>query len=403
VTDEICFSNSKVAVNAPDRVSFEAQDSELRGLARWQLIRELNGLVPDSLLEDSSEGDERDDTPPRRLSSAIEFDAHPDRRYATADVDERFSFVAHVFHQAWHGIRSAAGALPGHKIALPLDRDLRRREIFAVLAHLESWGTKKVVFHGYSYAADRILRAISSSGIACYLVWHGNLSQLAWKPEVLYFERAMAACKAGRFRRAHMLKEGVDAVFPSSYAPMLLNSPPVTGRKRLLAPFAGEHTVALVPAFTDVRKNLHTSLVGAASSRALSEVLHYANVRGSIPLLEKRCRRIHYAGHDRHLAFLHDVDVTVNVTSIDCHPMVDLEAIASGAMAVTGRLFLDALQSHPFTALSTVENPFNTREIANRLDYLITMDDSELRQIIGDYVEQLTALSHDRYSEFLGL
>ncbi len=220
---------------------------------------------------------------------------------------------------------------------------------------------------------------------------------------MLYFERAMAACKQGRFRRAHMLKGGMEDIFPSTYEPMLLNSPPITGRGRLLPAFAGEHTIALVPAFTDIRKNLHTSLVGAALSCSINEVLHYANVRGAIPLLKRRCRRIPYTGHDRHLAFLHDVDVSVNVTTIDCHPMVDLEALAAGAMVVTSRLFLDALEKHPFTTLSTIENTFSAKDISNRLDYLRTMGNGELKGIIANYVEQLTAVSRERYGEFLEL
>jgi hypothetical protein len=379
-----------------------APTNEEPSLARWRLLRELTGLT-EPTSENLLDEHEPDPKAPRQLSSAIEFDADGDRRYANDDADGRFARVAHVFHQPWHGIRSAAGTLPGHKIAIPLTRQLGAGDLFKVVSRLHDWKIEKVVFHGFSFAADRVLRAVSAFCSSCYLVWHGNLSQLVWKPEVKYFERALVACKRGHFRRAHMLKAGMGDILPRSFEPMLLNSPPVTGHVRLVPAFAGTHSVALVPAYTDIRKNLHSSLVGTALSRSIDDVLYYGHIRGAALPALARCKRIEYAGHDKHLAFLHDVDVMVNVTTIDCHPMVDLEAIAAGAMALTGPLFLDALEDHPFTKLSTMENPFDVREIATRLDHLKAMDNTELNTIISDYTKKLSAVSRERYITFLDL
>jgi hypothetical protein len=345
---------------------------------------------------------ERGATLPRALSSNVEFDAETDRRYARANSAQRFQRVAHIFHQNWHGIRSAAGTLPGHKVALPLHRSLRHRDLIEIIERLHGWGIQKVVFHGFSFTAVRVLKALNGEGIACYLVWHGNLSQLVWKPEVEFFECALNACQRGRFRRAHMMKAGMGQVFPKSYEPMLLNSPPLTGQTRLVPAFAGKTAIALVPAYSDIRKNLHSSLVGAALSQSIDEVLYYSKVHGKVPAMA-RCKRIEYTGHAKHLKLLHDIDVTVNVTTIDCHPMVDLEALAAGAMAITGPLFLDALEKHPYTKLSQVDNPFNVKGISDRLDALKDIKSDELALIIGDYIEQLVSISQARYCEFLEL
>lgn len=369
---------------------------------RRSLLRELVGLVgkPEPTEPAEENENKRETASPRQLSSEIEFDADGDCRYA--QNDRGFVRVAHIFHQNWHGIRSAAGVQPGHKVAIPLQRPLSKGDLMKLVLQLEEWGIQKAVFHGFSDAAERALRTVRAAGIECYLVWHGNLSQLAWKPEAQFFERAMMVCRHGIVRRVHMMKSGMGMVFPRSYEPMLLNRPPVTNRRRLVPAFSGNRKIALVPAFPDIRKNLHSSLLGAALSSSIQEILHYGKILGTMPETA-RCKRVPYAGHDNHITLLHDVDVSVNVTTIDCHPMVDMEALGAGAMVLSGPLFLDALTEHPFTALSAIANPFNVREIGKRLDYLSSMNNPELQAIISDYAREITRVSRKRYAEFLNL
>ena len=336
---------------------------------------------------------------PRTPCEEIEFDAQVDLRYS--HKVQKFARVAHIFHQSWHGIRSAAGTLPGHKIAIP-HIELCHEHFENIVSQLATWNVEKAVFHGFSVEAEKILEHVSAAGVQCYLVWHGNLAQLVWEPEGQYFASAMRACQRGVFRRAHMLKFGMGDVFPNSYEPILLNSPPKTNKHRISPAFGGKSRRVLVPAFPDIRKNLHTNLVGAALSRLIDEVLYYARVQTIVPLTEK-CTRIDYFGHDKHVEFLHLVDATINVTLIDCHPMVDLEALGAGAFALTGRLFLDALENHPFSKLSQIENPFDARGIGARLEYICAMNNIELQCVMEDYVEKLTQLSQDRYAEFLNL
>jgi hypothetical protein len=367
-------------------------------LDRSTLIRELIGLSIDCGHETSKdEGDESNNFP-RQSAPCLLFNADCDCRYA--QPDPRFAGVAHVFHQNWLGIRSAVGALPGDKIAAPPERELTAKDRTTLLAQLAAWGVDKAIFHGFSPATASILKALCAEGICCYLVWHGSLAQLALRPEVDFFEAALRAANRGLFKRAHMLKAGMECVFPNAFRPMLFNSVPYVTTKRLCPPFAEGAAVALVPAHTDIWKNLHTSLVGAALS-SIETVFHYGKVRGNISVL-KRCRRVRYDGHERHLSLLSQVDVAVNVTVIDCHPMVPLESLAAGAPCVTGPLFLDALQDHPYTIATTVSNPFDVKGMAWRLNSLRMMNSSELIQIIDDYRAATRKLSLERYMEFLG-
>jgi hypothetical protein len=369
------------------------------GHMRWQMIRELVGLPSHSENRNPSpdDQDEANLSIPRPLSEGVEYDAKADTRYAREAPS--FAHVAHIFHQNWHGIRSAAGVLPGHKVALPQSK-LRHDELLELIARLHNWGIRKAVFHGFSHLANHVLKAVSGADIACYLVWHGSLAQLVLEPEVEFFNLALAACQTGRLRRAHMMKAGMGDIFPRSYEPVLLNSPPITGRSRLIAAFGSDHAVALVPAHTDIHKNIHTSLTGAALSDAIDDVLYFGKVRGRISAIE-RCKRIKYRGHTKYLDMLHDIDVVVNVTAIDCHPMVEMEALGAGAMALTGPRFLDALQKHPFTRLSTIDNPFSVKDIRDRLGVLRAMDNTELQEMMSRYTAELTSISHNRYSEFL--
>lgn len=377
---------------------FEYRSKQPRTLLR-QLAELVGHGTPDATLEEKKEN-RRGTSSPRHLSSTIEFDAVDDCRYARNDPS--FSRVAHIFHQNWHGIRSAAGVQPGHKVAIPLQCPLRKRDFIQLVSWLEKWGIQKAVFHGFSDVADCALKAVSGTGIDCYLVWHGSLSQLVLKPEVLFFERALRACQRGNFRRAHMLKADMGMVFPRAYEPMLLNCAPVTDRRRLVPAFAGQRRIALVAAYPNMHKNVHSNLVGAALSNSIHEIFHYSEIRGTIPIIS-RCKQIPYNGHHQHISFLHEIDVNMNITTIDCHPMVDMEALGAGAMVLSGPLFLDALTKHPFTTLSVIANPFNVREIAKRLDYLSAMNNAELQEIISNYSSEVTSISRERYAEFLHL
>ncbi len=366
---------------------------------RSALIREIIGLSWARGGDQAADDVEEVEGSPRPCSAEILYDADCDRKYANSDT--RFDGVMHVFHQKWHGIRAAAGVLPGRKIGVPQDYRASGRARAALLAKAAEWGAQKAVFHGYSPAVEALLKTFCAEGIACYLVWHGNLAQLAWRPEVDFFSLAQGAAKRGLFRRAHMLKAGMSAIFPNAFKPMLVNGPPVMKGGRISPPFSNRPATALVPGHVDIRKNVHTSMIGCALS-SIESILHYGRIRGEFPILS-RGKRIAYKDHDQHLMLLTQIDVTVNVSVIDCHPMVEMEALAAGAMSVTGPLYLDALQQHPYTKLSVIANPYDVEEIASRLNFLRQVKATELADIVDDYRRAIRLTSLERYAEFLEL
>jgi hypothetical protein len=338
--------------------------------------------------------------PPRELKEYIEFDSAADTKYA--QTHPAFGSVAHIFHQNWHGIRAAAGVLPGHKIAIPLHAPLLRVAVEELMQRLQEWRVKKIVVHGFSDICQPLIRSLRRDDYDLYLVWHGNLAQLVWEPEVDYFRLAFLEFKKGNFRHGHMIKAGMGDVIDGFFAPMLVNSAPVMSGQRIVPAFASAQATGLVASDTDIRKNAHTSLLGAARSKSLTDVFYYGNIRGLDSLIS-RCSRIRYLGHDAHLKRLLEIDVVINVSVIDCHPMVGLEALAAGAVDLSGPLFLDALEDHPYKKLTTITNPFDVREIASRIDIIPEISNSELQSMMADYRSRLSAISLSRYLEFLEL
>jgi hypothetical protein len=339
-------------------------------------------------------------TAPRETTAEIAFDCRDDTEYAA--VEPAFHRVAHVFHQAWHGIRSACGALPGRKIALPHTPQLPAQERRRLAEMLDLWRIRSVVFHGWSPAAEQALGVVLASDIPAYVVWHGNLAPLVWSPEGEYFNTVLEHCRAGHFKRAHMLKHGMARMFPNGYGPVLVNRAPMLKRTRPLPAFGGTHRSAIVPALPDIKKNFYTNLLGACASPHLDQVFFYGKLVAQPPGIEK-ATRIRYGGHEEHLRVVAEMDVCLNVTVIDCHPMVDLEAIATGTPTLSGPLNLGALESHPYTELSVVRNPFDIDEISGRVDRLASVGASELAAVITDYRSSLGKVSTERYADFLGL
>lgn len=311
-------------------------------------------------------------------------------------------FVAHVFHSEWLGIKSAACSLDGHKVSISCEANPTSSQLARILGDIEKHQIKRVVFHGFSDPANFLLKNLTRAGLDCYLVWHGNFAQLAYYPEIKYFSRAVDAAKRGLFRKAHILKASQSEVLANAYLPMLPNVVPDNPQNRISAPFSGEHVKALVPGTIDIRKNTFTNFQAAISSQNINTVLHYNKF--DWPIIDSRkLKRVVYQGTDAHLALLCDIDICLNVTLIDCLPMVDLEALSAGTPTITGPLFRDFLADHPYAQLTEVDNPSDLSMIRDRIRIISSVPKSELAEMMNDYRLSLIDISQMRYEEFLDL
>lgn len=159
----------------------------------------------------------------------------------------------------------------------------------------------------------------------------------------------------------------------------------------------------LVPSWNLFHKNVHANVVGAALHDRVDETWVTSK---DIEIPNWVSGKVRYIGKPTARAMLDimaEADAVANVTLVDCHPMVELEALAVGTPALRGPLFLDSLEDHPYSRLTTVENPLSIDRIYEGLGRVLDTPATELIDMMTDYRSLLTATSLARYADFVDL
>lgn len=329
------------------------------------------------------------------------WNAEQDCRFAQGYFD--FDRVCHVFHLEWFGIRAAAGSLPGSKLGISASANWSAGELLAISERLSSSNVRAVVIHGMSEAMRQLVEVLKcSGGVDLYLVWHGSLAQWIGRDEVDLASMAFELNRQGVFRRTHAIRSGMEMLFGgNAFVPQLLNMPPrvpvalPTGRKR-------ESVSVLCPSWLNPWKNLSSNLVAAMLSDRVGKVFAFAENLVLPPGLMNKLQILPHRDQAGTIDLMAMVDLVSNVSVVDCHPMVNLEALAVGTPTLEGPLFLDALEEHPYKKLVRVDNPLSLRDIREAIESVVAVPEMELSQMMEDYRLQLTELSRQRYLDFLG-
>lgn len=332
----------------------------------------------------------------------FEWQATRDTMYA--NPDERFRAVCHIFHHDWVGMRSAVGALPGWKLSIPSANGLPVPDIELIIGLLQEHGIAKLVMHGISDPMYALSRALTQAGYdQQYLVWHGTTTQWVWDDERRFAQSAIQMAREGKVRRFSAIRRGLGAIVGErNFAPQLVNMPPrfadgaVAHRSH-----RSEHCSALAPSWNDLRKNLATNVLAAQTVDRVGEIFVVAKNFDLPSWLAPKVRKVPYRDHTSMLEMMATMDIVLNVTTIDCHPMVDLEAMSVGTPCVRGPLFLDGLEDHAYVRATAVDNPMSVEDVGRRIDSLLSIEAQELRDMMTDYKGALLELSRQRYMEFL--
>jgi hypothetical protein len=315
-----------------------------------------------------------------------------------------FSGVLHVFHGQWLGIRAAAGSLPGQKLAIDASRRPSRQDIEAFLAAIDARRLTRFVFHGMSDHAALLIRRLSQQGLAgqTFLVHHGGLAQWCYAPERKLAFQAIALAREGHVKRFHILKRNHGLLGEKSYIPMLLNMSPLMP-EGAAGPEGPRAAAVFLPGTEGWIKNLHANALGAAMAEDAGEVLHYARGIALPEPWQERLRHVPYISRSGTFAHMAACRATLNVSLTECHPMVALESEAVGTPCLRARLFLDALEEHPYVRAVEVQDAASPFEIGLRLQYVLGIPEQECAAMIRDYQAALNEVSASRYKEFLGL
>lgn len=334
---------------------------------------------------------------------AFLLDAPRDREYAQ-QIDG-FRHVCHVAHQEWFGIRAAAGALPGHKLAVSVGMRPTEKDVEAVAAHLDAAGVSQLVIHGFSDVMATWVRALRAAGVdRVALVWHGAPAMWLHDDERRIFGLARELVDEGLIARAHVMRPGNHDVFGErGWRPQVYNMPPRVDMTRLGAGLRrGLGMSVLVPSWHLLHKNLVTNVLAAALHPKVDRVKLLAK-EFELPVNEHA--KLERLGHLDARSMLEQMalsDIVSNVSLVDCHPMVELEALAVGTVALRGRLALDALEDHVYVRLTQVADPLSVASIQERLSAVLSTPPDERAGMLSDYRERVTALAAERYHALLG-
>jgi hypothetical protein len=330
----------------------------------------------------------------------LSYDHLRDTRYA--HPEPAFNDVLHVFAQSWIGIRAAVGALPGHKLAISTDRRANPEDITTFLVELDQRAIKQVVFHGYCDAADQLISALAQAQMSqmVYLVYHGNIAQWENGVERQFALRAIEAAQKGKIARIHFLQNKFDVPEADVFLPMLFNPAPLVD----LAQGGGGRLkdTAFLPGTESWRKNLHANAFGAAQNSRIRKVMHYAQDITLPNPLQRKLKRAAYAGRDETFSLMARVGITLNVSLVECHPMVGLESEACGTACLRGPLHLGYGEDHTYVRLVEVANPLSTSQISQAIDRVLDIPAQERTEIVQDYTAMMNKAALGRYREFLG-
>ncbi|WP_291956989.1 methyltransferase [Chelatococcus sp.] len=329
------------------------------------------------------------------------WNARPDTRYAH-DIPG-FHHVLHVFHKEWFGIRAAAGALPGGKLAVsadPAKGRVLRETVHAILAA----GLQRIVFHGFSDNTTAIVESLASHGLAdrMFLVHHGGTTQWINSRERHYAFGIIDLLRKGCLRKAHFMRPGFDFPVRGLFRPMLFNlSPHHDAPDRL----RGDPRPATVfaPGWAGWIKNVSTNILGAALSPAVDEIWVYAEDLALPTPLDAKLRHLTFCGREDTFRRMAASQMCLNASLIDCHPMVNLEAQSLGRPCIRGPLFLDALENHPYVGLTQVDDVSGATQVKAAIERVLDIPPAEREQLTRDYQAQSDAIAIDRYREFLEL
>lgn len=322
-----------------------------------------------------------------------------------AHKDNRFVSVAHLFHREWKGIRAAAGTLPGNKIAISAHKKPNSRDISNLLQDLRENGIERIILHGMSDAMEVLAHALSKQGIKLCLVWHGTITQWQFPEERRIAIKAINLYKRGIIQRFSAIRRGFDDVIGGSdFTAQLVNAVPnYPGEQRLPIIKDASKKQALAPSWNDIRKNLYANVLAVEPINEIDKVFVFAKDLSLPKSLTDKVSIIEYAGPLQLPKILNNVDIVLNVTVIDCHPMVNLEALACNVPCLSGPLFLDVLEDHEYSNLTVVQNPLSVSDITNSIRNVFNTPYNAMSEIIQDYKNSLNRVAIDRYAEFVGV
>ncbi len=340
------------------------------------------------------------------MSGSITFDSERDIAYAHSHpaLDD----VMHIVHAAWHGIRSATGALPGHKLTIPHEGDLDGNAVRHILGLISHHDIRTICFQGYSGLADWLARDIKKhfgSDVRIHVITHVTSTQFENHFEMQMQEKIATLLRLGILRAHGSVKADFDSVAPGCWSRTLINAAPRIGDGFVTPAF--DPDCVFIPLENTWRKNLYTNILAANAVPQVRRIytVNWPSMLETVADLSK----VKLIGYKRGLdlyATMASCSVMIAATLAECQPMTELEGLAVGTPSVSGPLLLKEFDDDPLTKLSRVPAVDNPRAIAKVVDRLMSIRRSspaEVAEMIDAHLKNRLDLCFESYGEFFGL
>ena len=338
------------------------------------------------------------------LRAAFEWNNLQDLSYSH-HIDG-FDNVLHIFQRDWAGVRAASGSLPGKKLAISLPAGYSPRTIAGLGQEIISRNPNRIVIQGMSDTMGAIICFLQRAGWGdrIFIVLHGAPAQWFAPDEGRYAFMCLDFARTGKIRRLHVMKPNFEFPGARLYKPMLFNLSPRIEKLGFAeeTPHAGPDR-ALIPGWSGWRKNIHTNALGAALSNQVKEVWAFGSDLTLPEPLAPKIRIIPFQGREQTFQLMAVAALVMNVSLVDCHPMVQVESQTLGRACLRGPLFLDALEDHPYVALTMVRDPTSVMEIKEVVERVLAVPAEERSELARDYQRQSDTVAISRYREFLEL
>lgn len=294
--------------------------------------------------------------------------------------------VLHLSHQHWHGIRAAAGYLPGSKASIVEDRRLTLSEVNRLAEVIQRRNIEVVMFHGWSPNMTLIanaLRRLFGARLRLTAVWHGNTAQFINPFELGCIPTLIQLRRKRVIDALASVKPDMHLLDPAFEREPLLNVGP-----RVAPPPPREYRfdTALIPVPLDWRKNLHTNIFAVAAAGYRRAIITAGLTKEQFPFkLSCKLEQLDRPPRDVLFSVLTHVDLVMNVTLSECQPMTTLEALAHRVPSLSGPLSLGELDRHPYQQLAQVERVDTLGPVTRAIEKFRSVAPNELRSLMADY------------------
>lgn len=340
------------------------------------------------------------------MSGPITFDSERDIAYAHPHPE--LDRVLHIVHAAWHGIRSATGALPGHKLTIPHEGALDGSAVRHIMGLISHHDIRTICFQGFSSVADWLARDLKKhfgSDLRIHVITHVTSAQFENHFEMHMQEKIATLQRVGIVRAHGSVKADFDSVAPECWNRTLINAAPKIGDG--FVPQAFDPDCVFVPLENTWRKNLYTNILAANAVPQVRRIytVNWPTMLEAIADLSK----VKLIGYKRGLdlyGMMASCSLMIAATLAECQPMTELEGLAVGTPSVSGPVLLEEFDGDPLTDLTRVPAVDNPRAIATVVDRLMSMRRSSPGEIAGMIDAHLTKrldLCFESYGEFFGL